>query len=309
MKRLILVLGIAAAGVAALYSGWRLNRWRQAEEDKRLRQIHTLTGTVKRYPGFRSEILGLERRIWVYLPPTYDEEPERRFPVLYMHDGQNVFDGATSYIAGKEWEADETAERLIEEGRIEPLIIVAVDHAGVARVEEYTPTADRRGRGGKVDQYGRMLVEELKPWVDETFRTRPGREDTGIAGSSYGGLASVWVGLTHADVFGKIAALSTSVGRDDRQIVGFVASLPEKPETLVWTDMGTREYSGAVKDARRLRDALVAKGWEEGVDLRHVEAEGEAHNEAAWAKRMPAVLEFLFPVPPEPPEESEEADA
>ena len=210
MKRLILVLGIAAAGVAALYSGWRLNRWRQAEEDKRLRQIHTLTGTVKRYPGFRSEILGLERRIWVYLPPTYDEEPERRFPVLYMHDGQNVFDGATSYIAGKEWEADETAERLIEEGRIEPLIIVAVDHAGVARVEEYTPTADRRGRGGKVDQYGRMLVEELKPWVDETFRTRPGREDTGIAGSSYGGLASVWVGLTHADVFGKIAALSTS---------------------------------------------------------------------------------------------------
>ena len=115
MKRLILVFGIAVVAVAALYSGWQLNRWREAEEERRLRQIHTLTGTVKRYPGFRSEALGLERRVWVYLPPMYDEEPERRFPVLYMHDGQNVFDGATAFLAGKEWEADEAAERLIEE--------------------------------------------------------------------------------------------------------------------------------------------------------------------------------------------------
>jgi predicted alpha/beta superfamily hydrolase len=225
-----------------------------------------------------------------------------------MHDGQNVFDGATAYLAGKEWEADEAAERLIEEGRIEPLIIVAVDNGGGARVEEYTPTADGRGRGGQVDLYGRMLVEELKPWVDETFRTRPGRENTGIAGSSYGGLASLWIGLTHGDVFGKIATLSPSVGRDDRQIVRFVESLPEKPETRVWTDMGTEEYPGAVDDARTLRDALVAKGWVEGRDLRHLEAEGAAHNEPAWAKRFPAVLEFLFPPWPSAPEESEEVD-
>jgi predicted alpha/beta superfamily hydrolase len=307
MKRLVLLLGLAAAGTAILYSGWRLNRWRQAEEEKRLRKTHTLTGIVKQFPDFRSEILGGERRVWVYLPPAYDREPERRFPVLYLHDGQNVFDGATAFLAGKEWEADETTERLIEEGRIEPLIIVAVDNGGEARIEEYTPTADRGGRGGQVDRHGRMLVEELKPWVDETFRTRPGREDTGIAGSSYGALASLWVGLTHPEVFGKIAALSPSVGRDDRQIVGFVESLPEKPDTRVWTDMGTDEYRGAVEEARALRDALVARGWVEGRDLAHHEAEGAAHDEPAWAERFPAVLEFLFPTAP-PPGESEESD-
>jgi predicted alpha/beta superfamily hydrolase len=307
MKRLIVVLGITAAGVAALYSGWKLSRWREAEEEKRLRQIHTLAGTVKRYPDFRSEVLGLERRVWVYLPPMYEEEPERRFPVLYMHDGQNVFDGATAFLAGKEWEADEAAERLIEEGRIEPLIIVAVDNGGAERANEYTPTRARDG-GGQIDGYARMLVEEVKPWVDETFRTRPGREDTGIAGSSYGGLAALWIGLTHADVFGKIAAVSTSVGRDDGQIIQFVESVPEKPETLVWTDMGTGEGPGAVKGARRLRDALVARGWEEGVDLKHLEAEGEPHSEVAWAKRMPAILEFLFPPWTAAPEAADEVD-
>ncbi len=166
-------------------------------------------------------------------------------------------------LAGKEWEADEAAERLIDEGRIEPLIIVAMDSGGRASGDEYLPTRWRdAGRPG--DRYARMLVEELKPWVDETFRTRPGREDTGIAGSSLGGIASLWIGLTHPEVFGKIAALSTSAKRDDGEILRFVAALPDKPEAVVWTDMGTDEGPGHVEGARRLRDALVAKGWEEG---------------------------------------------
>jgi predicted alpha/beta superfamily hydrolase len=305
MRRLGFIVGIAASFALAAYSGWRIHQWRKADEEKRLRKIHTLTGTVKQFPDFHSEILGVDRRVWVYLPPMYEDDPERRFPVLYMHDGQNVFDGATAFLPGKEWEADETAERLIQEGRIEPLIIVAVDNGGEARTDEYTPTPDRRGQGGSLGQYGRMLVEEVKPWVDETFRTRPGREDTGIAGSSYGGLASLWIGLTYPDVFGKIAALSTSAGRDDRHIVRFVESLPGKPDTRVWTDIGTDEDRGAVADARALRDALVAKGWVEGQDLRHVEAEGAAHNEPAWAERLPAVLEFLYPPSPGSPREGD----
>jgi predicted alpha/beta superfamily hydrolase len=106
-------------------------------------------------------------------------------------------------------------------------------------------------------------------------------------------------------VFGKIAALSTSAGRDDRHIVRFVESLPGKPDTRVWTDIGTDEDRGAVADARALRDALVAKGWVEGQDLRHVEAEGAAHNEPAWAERLPAVLEFLYPPSPGSPREGD----
>ena len=291
---LVVTLLLAVAVVAA----WQLQRRRDREEEARLRQIHTLAGTVEQHPEFRSAILGQTRPVWVYLPPQHAREPGRRFPVLYMQDGQNVFDGATAFLAGKEWEVDETAERLIAEGRIEPLVVVAVDNGGERRAFEYMPTRDARvGDGGGADLYGRMLVEELKPWVDARYRTRTGREDTGIAGSSFGGIVSLYVGFRHPDVFGKIAALSTSVWVDDHYIVRFVDALPARPETRIWTDIGTREGRTAVPDARALRDALVRRGWREGVDLRYVEAEGAVHNEVAWAKRMPAVLEFLFPPP------------
>jgi predicted alpha/beta superfamily hydrolase len=218
--------------------------------------------------------------------------------VLYLQDGQNVFDGATAFLAGKEWEVDETVERLAGEGRIEPLIVVAVDNGGERRLVEYTPTRDPHApAGGGADLYGRMLVEELKPWVDRTYRTRPERGHTVIGGSSLGGLVSLYLGLKHPEVFGGIAALSTSAWWDDRFIARFVDALPGKPDTRIWSDVGTREDSSAVSDARALRDALVRKGWREGEDLRHLEAEGAPHDETAWAKRMPAV-EFLFPPMP-----------
>ncbi len=296
MRRLLHVLLFALLLVVVAIAAWHLQAGRDREEEARLREIHTLAGTVERHPDFRSATLGTTRRVWVYLPPQYAAEPGRRFPVLYLQDGQNVFDGATAFLAGKEWEADETVERLSEEGRIEPLVVVAVDNGGERRAFEYLPTRDARlGDGGGADLYGRMLVEELKPWVDARYRTRTGREDTGIAGSSFGGIVSLYVGLRHADVFGNIAALSPSVWVDDRHIVRFVDALPGRPGTRIWIDIGTREGGGAVTDARALRDALVREGWREGVDLRYVEAAGAVHDEVAWAKRLPAVLEFLFP--------------
>ena len=282
--------------VVATIAGLRLQAWRDREHDARIRLVHTLTGTVERHSDFRSDALGANRRVWVYLPPHYAREPERRFPVLYLQDGQNVFDGATAFLAGKEWQADETVERLSEAGRIEPLVVVAVDNGGEHRAFEYLPTRDRQvGDGGGAALYTRMLVEELKPWVDRTYRTRPGRESTGIGGSSFGGVLALHAGLARPEVFSRIAALSTSAWVDDRFLVRFVDALSAKPDTRIWTDIGTREASSAVSDARALRDALVRKGWREGDDLRHVEAEGAVHDETAWAKRMPEVLEFLFP--------------
>ncbi len=295
-RRALGCLVFALLLVVATIAGLELQAWRDRERDARLRLVHTLTGSVERHPDFRSEVLGTTRRVWVYLPPHYAREPERRFPVLYLQDGQNAFDGATAFLAGKEWEVDETVERLSTEGRIEPLIVVAVDNGGDRRAFEYLPTRDRRvGDGGGAAPYTRMLVEELKPWVDRTYRTRPDRESTGIGGSSFGGVLALHAGLTHPEVFSRIAALSTSAWVDDRFLVRFVDALSAKPETRVWTDIGTREGSSAVSDARALRDALVRKGWREGEDLRHVEAEGAVHDETAWAKRMPEVLEFLFP--------------
>ena len=298
-RHLLQALVVATLLVLAVFSAWRIRTWRGREEESRLREIHTLTGTVEEHPEFRSAVLGTTRRVWVYLPPSYARESERRFPVLYMQDGQNVFDGATAFLAGKEWEVDETVERLAGEGRIEPLIVVAVDNGGERRAFEYLPTRDERAKdGGGADVYGRMLREELKPWVDRTYRTLPGPEHTGIAGSSFGAIASLYLGLKHPEVFGRIAALSASVWWDDRYIVRFVEALPARPETRVWIDIGTAEGRDAVPGGRALREVLVRKGWREGVDLRHVEAAGAVHNETAWAERMPDVLEFLFPPRP-----------
>ena len=246
LGRTFQVMFAAVLLLVATIAAWQLQAWRDREEEARLREAHTLTGTVERHRDFRSAVLGTTRRVWVYLPPRYAAEPERRFPVLYLQDGQNVLDGATAFLAGKEWEVDETVERLAGEGRIEPLVVVAVDNGGERRAFEYLPTRDPRvGDGGGADLYGRMLVEELKPWVDGRYRTKAGREDTGIAGSSFGGILSLYVGLRHPEVFGRIAALSTSVWVDDRFIVRFVDALPAKPDTRVWTDIGTSEGSAA----------------------------------------------------------------
>src|SRR5260221_14717062 len=124
-------------------------------------QPHTLTGDIRFHKGFHSNILNNDRDVVVYLPPGYEAHKEKHYPVFYLHDGQNLFDGATSFIPGQEWRVDETAEYLIGRGIIEPLIIVGIYNSR-RRMDEYTPTPDRRGHGGEADLYGRMLVEELK---------------------------------------------------------------------------------------------------------------------------------------------------
>lgn len=269
---------------------------------------HTLTGDVRTHATFSSRFLPTDRDVLVYLPPGYDDPKNagRRYPVLYLHDGQNVFDSATSFIPGSdgEWHADETAERLITAGVVEPLILVAVANAGVERANEYTLTRDPgfgpTGVGGKADLYGRLLVEELKPLIDRTYRTRTGPRDTGLGGSSLGGLATLSIGLDHPETFGKLAVVSPSVWWDRLAIVRRVRAVASRPATRIWLDMGTNEggaeYSQVgLNNARLLRRALVAKGWNVGGDLKYVEAEGAGHNEKAWAARFPYILTYLFP--------------
>jgi predicted alpha/beta superfamily hydrolase len=286
--------GVAACALVATYAGFRLAKSRDAEREARLRSTRTLTGSV-REETFSSPALGGSRRVWVYLPPQYASERERRFPVLYLQDGQNVFDGSTAFIAGSEWGADETAERLSRDGRIEPLIVVGIDNAGERRASEYTPCPNREGEGGGAPEYVRVLAEELKPWIDARYRTLPGRESTGIGGSSLGGLVSLYAGIARPGVFSRVAALSTSAWWGYGCIVGLVDALPGKAHTRVWLDIGTREDAHGLAEVRRLRDALVRKGWSEGADLRYVEVEGGRHHEPAWAKRLPQVLEYLYP--------------
>ena len=258
-----------------------------------------LTGDIRRHPAFASRLLGNAREILVYLPPGY-RGSRRRYPVLYMNDGQNVFDAATSFT-GTEWGIDETCERLIAERKIAPLIVVAVANAGEARIHEYTPTRgvyEAFGIKGRslalASRYGRFLIEELKPFIDKKYRTLPDAADTGLGGSSLGGLVTMNLGLRFPGTFTRLAVMSPSIWWDDCAILAQVATLRAKPPvTRVWLDTGTAEPGW--QRAAKLRDALVSKGWTLGDDLAYLEAEGAGHHEGAWAYRMESVLTFLFP--------------
>lgn len=261
-------------------------------------RVRSVVGDVRKLPEFRSEVMGNERDVHVYLPPGYDANPERRYPVLYMLDGQNVFDGMTSYIPNQEWQADEAAERMIAAGEIEPLIIVAIDNRGAERADEYLPVVQKyqsSSFGGRAGDYGKFLVTELKAFIDANFRTKPEPRHTGLMGSSFGGVATCFIGLSHPGAFGKLAIVSPSVWVGDRYLVRFVQGLEGHTGARVWMDMGTEEGTQSVFDAKGLAGALVGKGWTMDHDLRLVIDEGAKHNEAAWAKRLPDMLRFLFP--------------
>ena len=255
----------------------------------------TLLATELRRHTIESKLLGGSREIIVYLPPTYEAEPDRRFPVLYMQDGQNLFDPNTSYVAGKPWFLDQAAEAGIREGRVEALIIVGINHAGDKRIDEYTPTKDLKRKGGKADRYARALAKDIKPFIDVEYRTLPCPMNTGIGGSSLGGLVSLWIGLNNPDVFGRVAAMSPSAWWDRRTIVRAVKFVQPKPRLSIWLDIGTNEGADTLADVRMLRDALIDRGWSERMDLKYTEVEGAIHNEAAWAERSRPMLEFLFP--------------
>lgn len=255
---------------------------------------HTLTGDIRTHERFHSRFLEHDRTVIVYLPPGYDADDVVRYPVLYLHDGQNVFDRATSI--GEEWQVDETAQELITAGRIEPLIVVGIYNTGAHRIDEYTPTPrPDQGGGGLADDYGRMLVTELKPFIDATYNTLPSARSTAMGGSSLGGLLTLHLGLRYPTAFGQLAVLSPSVWWDERVILREVNDLPHALPVRIWLDSGTAEGEEVIADARALRDALLAKGWTLGETLAYLEAEGAGHDERSWGARVSAVLAFLFP--------------
>jgi predicted alpha/beta superfamily hydrolase len=236
----------------------------------------------------------------VYLPPGYRRFSRKTYPVLYLHDGQNVFDAATAF-AGVEWGVDETAERLIRKKVIEPLIIVAIANTGEDRVHEYAPTrgvidarAKRKKRSrGLARQYGRFLMDELKPYIDRKYRTKREREFTGLGGSSLGGLVTLAIGILYPQAFSRLIVMSPSIWWDDFAICRLVDSIEQKPPLKIWLDTGTAEPGW--KQARELCNRLIKKDWRLFDDLGYLEAEGAAHSEAAWAARVEPALRFLFP--------------
>ena len=247
-----------------------------------------------KHAEFTSQFLNEKRDIIVYLPPDYhaEENREKRYPVMYLHDGQNLFDPRTAYVPGMDWRVDETADRLSEEGGITPLIIVGIYNTGEHRIDEYTPTKDKKLGGGHAQDYGRMLVEEIKPFIDGQYRTVNDAGSTGLGGSSLGGLVTLYLGIIYPHVFGKLAVLSPSVWWNNKVILEYVAEASPKPRLKIWLDIGTKENPQAVQNAEMLRDVLLKRGWKLGVDLQFTEAEGAEHNEADWEGPMAVGPEY-----------------
>ncbi|WP_263365413.1 alpha/beta hydrolase [Edaphobacter bradus] len=254
-----------------------------------------LESRLQKHLQFASQYMEEKHDLIAYLPPMYEAEQERRYPVLFMQDGQNLFDPKTAFIPGNHWRMGETADELIAADAIEPLIIVGIYNTGKRRIDEYTPTEDTRLGGGQADAYGRMLTEELRPFIERTYRTRPGAGNYGIGGSSLGGLVSLYLGLRYPTIFGRLAVMSPSVWWQNRAILKSVAGIDRKPDLRIWLDVGTCESRRAVPNARALERGLIRKGWQLGQDLAYTEAQGAEHNELAWAQRVAPMLRFLFP--------------
>jgi predicted alpha/beta superfamily hydrolase len=247
----------------------------------------------------RSRIFRNTRLLRVWLPPDYDASGAARYPVLYLNDGQNLFDPATAF-AGVDWRVGETASRLIHEGKIPPLIIVGIDNTAKSRLREYIPyrSLDLRLLGAQGKRYPEFLVREVMPLIAKHYALAKGPEHTGLGGSSLGGLITLYTQLASPGVFGRLLIESPSLFVGRRKIFDESRRFRDWPQR-VYLGMGTREVGNAAKDekivadVRELENILRSAGLGKGRLRVHIE-EGATHNEGAWAARFPEALEFLY---------------
>lgn len=234
------------------------------------------------------------RTIRIYLPRGYAENTTKRYPVLYLHDGQNVFDASTAF-GGAEWQADETAMREMGQGRVREAILVGIDNTN-ERIHEYLPPADRypanTGAFGRADAYASFVINNVRPYVDTTYRTLNDAPNTLVAGSSMGGLVSLYFGREFS-TFGKIAVLSPAFWIAPNYI-GQVRNGAKKP-LRVWLDFGTSESTSSWHDTLEMYDIHLRQSYAANGDVTFVAGCNAGHNEAAWRTRFPAVLHYLLP--------------
>jgi predicted alpha/beta superfamily hydrolase len=262
----------------------------------------TVVGQLKLH-AIDSKYLKARRTIRVWLPAGYDVNDHERYPVLYMQDGQNCFDRATSGF-GQEWQIDETLTRLIAQHLLPPLIVVGIDNGLAKRIDEYTYTADADHGGGQGAAYSRFMVDEVMPFVERTYRTASGPDHTFIGGSSLGGLISLDIAWHHPGKFGGAVAMSPALRWAGEALTREVEQDPNGlAGARVWLDMGTREnYSASAEsaadqnqkllDAAKRLDAALTKHRVEHrftIDDKHPQ-----HNEAAWAARFPDAISYIL---------------
>lgn len=255
------------------------------------RPQHTVVGDLRVLNDIFAPQLGNMRDIYVWLPPDYDQRTDERFPVLYMHDGQNLFDDVMAF--DKEWGVDEISTELALQENLRH-IVVGIPNVGVGRLHEYSPWEDdfRRSRGFG-ERYVRFIIQTVKPLIDKQYRTKPEREFTGICGSSLGGLISLYAGMTRTDKFAFAACLSPTLNVAGGRIMKLAQTY--RGDTRFWIDYGDREFGGNRQLSNQMIEAVnecVRLLRINGVPARSlIDPQGE-HNESSWRRRFPDILKW-----------------
>ncbi len=232
--------------------------------------------------------LNRNRRIWMYFPPDY-ETSGQRYPVLYMHDGQNIFDALTSFSG--EWEVDETLNKLAAQGKRVPLV-VGIDNGGNDRISEYTPWQSIKYGGGDGEKYAQFIVETLKPFIDQNYRTLPDRNNTAILGSSLGGSISHFIALNYQDIFSKAGIFSPAYLISDT-IWEATHDTRKQKDIRFYQLCGTNEGADVAGDMQRMNDSLIEIGFRQGR-IRNKIVPGGQHNEKLWRENFEEAYLWLF---------------
>ncbi|MDP3359989.1 MAG: alpha/beta hydrolase-fold protein [Lutibacter sp.] len=230
----------------------------------------------------------ISHKVWIYLPPNY-EKSSKKYPVIYMHDAQNLFDAATSYAG--EWEVDETLNKLYEKTG-KGFIVVGIENGGEERINEYTPWKNEKYGGGKGTIYMDFIVNSLKPYIDANYRTKKQQKHTGLIGSSLGGLISYYGGLEYPKTFGKIGALSTSFWFSEK-VVDFTQEKGNLKNTKLFLLVGGKEGEDMDKDTQKMEKLLLETGFKSKNLNTKINPEGQ-HNEAFWRSEFLKVVSWLY---------------
>lgn len=287
---------VVPASGAATYTG-SVAAWRAPEASAPRASTARATVTILD-TAFAIPQLGRTRRVWLYLPPDYATSG-KWYPVLYMQDGQNLFDAATSFAG--EWGIDESLDSLHALG--DPgIIVVGIDNGGTHRSNEYHPWPSATGRfgGGEGTRYAEFLAETLKPYIDARYRTKPGRLDTGVGGSSSGGVIAMYAGLRYPDVFGRVLSFSPAFFVNPQLFALARATLPRTPPSRFFLDAGLNETVPALaagefaRTQREMVDTLAAAGVDVARDVRSLLPADGVHAEWFWRREFPAAYRWLF---------------
>lgn len=246
----------------------------------------TQINAQNRYSTFEIKVpqLDTNKKIYVYLPLNY-ETSNKKYPVIYMHDAQNLFDAKTSYAG--EWKVDETLDSLKAN-----VIVIGIEHGNNKRLEELTPYKNEKYGGGKADSYLEFIVSDLKPYVDKTYRTKSNKNNTAIMGSSLGGLVSFYAGLKYPKVFGKVGCFSPSFWFSDK--IYNLTKETKKINTKIYFICGDSESEDMVSDMEKMENLIRDKRCDCLNLTKTIVVKDGKHNEKLWAKEFAKAYLWLF---------------